>query len=125
MLYDVKTPKEYMDGLEDDWRKEKVIELRKMILSASDDIEEGIRYKMLSFQDKNGVFLQLNAQKNYVSLYVGNADKVDTDGRMLEGINRGKGCLRFKKSDNLSDPRIGEFITKAVEMWKKGEDIDC
>lgn len=124
MQYEAKTPKEYLQHLEDDWRKEKLLELRDMLLAQYDFIE-GIRYKMLSYQDDKGVVFQLNAQKNYVALYVGNASKVDTSGELLEGIDHGKGCLRFKKSTILSETRIEAFISKAIEMWKKGEDIDC
>lgn len=125
MQYDVKTPSEYMKVLENDWRREKVETLRAMIKSVAPDLTEGISYKMLAYSDERGAIFALNAQKNYVSLYVGDAKKVDPDGSLLEGINVGKGCLRFSKSVEPSETRVGEFIAKAVEMWKRGEDIDC
>ncbi len=125
MLYDASTPQEYMDGLDDDWRKEKVQEVREMIRSKSPDIQEGINYKMLCYRDTQGVIFHLNAQKNYVSLYIGNASKVDTDGSLLAGIDRGKGCLRFKKSTDLSQTQIDRFISKTIEMWKNGKDVYC
>lgn len=125
MLYDVKTPEEYHQALETDWRKEKLLELREMILSSSPDLVEGIRYKMLSFGDADQVVFQLNAQKNYVSLYIGDTKKVDPSGELLEGIDKGKGCLRFKKSTVVADTRIDEFIAKTIELWKAGDDIDC
>lgn len=125
MQYEAKTPKEYMDGLDEDWRKEKVEELRKMILAKSADIVEGISYKMLCFQDSNGIIFHLNAQMNYVSLYVGDASKVDKSGELLQGVDRGKGCLRLKKTTKISDTRLDEFIAKTIEMWKNGEDVDC
>ncbi len=114
-----------MDGLEDDWRKEKLSQLRDIIFSTDPQVIEGIRYKMLSYGDENGVFLQLNAQKGYVSLYVGDASKIDANGSLLQGIDRGKGCLRFKKSTDLSQTQIDRFIQKTIEMWKAGKDIDC
>ncbi len=125
MLYDVKTPEEYHKALETDWRKEKLLELREMILSSSPDLVEGIRYKMLSFGDADQVVFQLNAQKNYVSLYIGDTKKVDPSGELLKGIDKGKGCLRFKKSTVVAETRIDEFIAKTIELWKAGEDIDC
>ncbi|MEP1097378.1 MAG: DUF1801 domain-containing protein [Cyclobacteriaceae bacterium] len=125
MQYEAKTPKEYMDGLEDDWRKEKVGELRQMILSKDEGIVEDINYKMLCYRDSKGIFFHLNAQKNYVSLYMGDASKVDQTGDLLEGIDVGKGCLRFKKSTKISDTRLDEFISKTIDMWKKGADIYC
>ncbi len=125
MQYEVKTPAEYFDRLEDDWRREKVEALREIIMSKAPDFVERINYKMLSYGDDKGIVFHLNAQKNYVSLYVGDAKKVDPDGTLLEGIDVGKGCIRFKKSGSISDTRIGEFIERAVNLWEQGVDIDC
>ncbi len=124
MLYEASTPAEYLDLLEEDWRRDMLMELRELLL-ADPSLEEGIKYKMLSYADEKGIMFQLNAQKNYVALYVGNASKVDPSGELLEGIDHGKGCLRFKKTINISDTRIHEFIQKALDMWRKGEDFDC
>ncbi len=123
MQYEASNPSEYMSLLEDDWRKEKLTELRKMLLGLS--LEEGIKYKMLSYADEKGIMFQLNAQKNYVALYVGNASKVDPSGKLLAGIDHGKGCLRFKKSTNISETQIDSFINKALDMWRKGADFGC
>jgi len=125
MQYDVKTPSEYIEILDDDWRREKLEELRDLIKSKAPDLSEGINYKMLSYGDKNGNVFHLNVQKNYVSLYVGNAGKIDPDGELLKGINTGKGCIRFKKSLSLSGTRIEKFIERAVHLWEQGVDIEC
>jgi uncharacterized protein YdhG (YjbR/CyaY superfamily) len=125
MLYDVKTSAEYLDALEDDWRKEKLLELRKLIQTAGPDLIEGIQYKMLSYGDGTKTVFHLNAQKNYVSLYVGDTTKIDKEGELLQGIDRGKGCLRFKKSTEPAKTGIAEFIGKTIRLWNAGEDVDC
>ena len=125
MQYDVKTPAEYIDKLDDDWRLEKLENLRSLIKTKAPVLIEGINYKMLSYGDDKGIIFHLNAQKHYVSLYVGKAKKVDPDGSLLKGINVGKGCIRFTKSVSISDTRIDEFIERTVELWKCGEDIGC
>ncbi|MCE7996768.1 MAG: DUF1801 domain-containing protein [Roseivirga sp.] len=125
MQYDVNTPAEYLEALDEDWRKEKLLELRELIFEKAPGLKEGIRYKMLSYEDDRGVPFQLNAQRGYVSFYVGDASKIDSTGELLEGINVGKGCLRFKKSNVLANTRMDEFIQKAIELWQAGEDIDC
>ena len=126
MQYDVKTPAEYMAALDDDWRREQVTEIRTIIGEQAPDLVEGINYKMLSYGDgKDNVVFHLNAQKSYVSFYVGDTKKIDPSGELLEGINCGKGCLRFKKSQKLSDTRLDEFIAKTVELWRAGEDVYC
>lgn len=125
MQYDAKTPSEYIKILNDDWRREKLEEVRALIKSKAPSLSEGINYKMLSYGDKNGNVFHLNAQKNYVSLYVGNVAKIDPDGELLKGINIGKSCIRFNKSPSLSSTRIEEFIERAVQLWKQGADIEC
>ncbi len=55
MQYDVKTPAEYLNQLEKDWRYEKVQELRKIIKAKAPQLVEGIHYKMLSYSDAEGV----------------------------------------------------------------------
>lgn len=125
MQYDVQTPEEYMRALDDDWRREKLEELRSIIRSCAPDLIEGIRYKMLSYGDGQELLFGLNAQKHYVSFYVGDASKIDPDGSLLEGLNVGKGCIRFTKTKDIAKTRIEEFIQRAVELWKQGEDVYC
>ncbi len=125
MQYDVKTPEEYINALDDDWRKDTLEDLRKLIKSKGNWLQEGIAYKMLSYSDEKGTPFYLNAQKNYASLYVGDARKIDSDGSLLKGINIGKGCIRFTKSVKVEGTRIDEFIEKALNLWRKGEDISC
>ena len=125
MQYDVKTPEEYIEALEEDWRLEKLEYLRQLIKSKGPQFKEKIDYKMLSYSDDQGTIFYLNAQKNYVSLYVGDAKKVDPDGSLLKGIDVGKGCIRFKKSVAILDTRIDEFVVRAVTLWNEGVDIGC
>ena len=125
MQYDVKTPAEYMAALEDDWRREKVEQIRAIIKEKAPDITEGINYKMLSYGEGENIVFHLNAQKSYVSFYVGDTKKIDPTGELLEGINCGKGCLRFKKRQAIGDTRLDEFIAKTVELWRAGEDVYC
>lgn len=125
MQYHVNTPSEYFQALEEDWRKEKLLALRALIQEKIPNLTEGIQYKMLSYSDDKGTLFHLNAQKAYVSLYVGDAAKVDSDGTLLQGINVGKGCLRFSKSVVIANTRIDEFIERYFQLWKDGVDIGC
>ena len=86
---------------------------------------EGIQYKMLSFSDTAGSVFALNAQKHYVSLYVGNIEKIDPDKTFLQALNLGKGCIRFSKSQKPQDTDIAAFIDQAMAIRQSGEDIDC
>jgi hypothetical protein len=47
MQYDVETPSEYLTALEEDWRKEKLLDIRDIIFSKAPEIVEIIECKML------------------------------------------------------------------------------
>ncbi|OJJ14959.1 hypothetical protein BKI52_41130 [marine bacterium AO1-C] len=123
MQYDVQTPTEYIEALEQDWRKEKLETIRALLLEKAPELAEGIRYKMLSYGEEP-VFC-LNAQKNYVSLYVGDIEKVDPEGQLLKGLNMGKGCIRFTKTKKVEETNIGAFIERTFNLWKQGVDVGC
>ncbi len=125
MLYNVKTPKDYLGSLEDDWRKGTLMQLREIINTKAPDMEEVISYKMLGYGQGEDILFHLNAQKNYVSLYVGNIKKTDPEGILLKGIDTGKGCLRFRKNVSVAESGIDEFIARTISLWKEGRDMNC
>ena len=125
MQYDVKTPEEYLEVIEADWRKDKLLTVREMIKAADPALVEGISYKMLSYADDKGDVFCLNAQSGYVSLYIGDTKKVDPSGELLKGFNLGKGCIRIKKTIDLESTGLNEFIQKAVAIRQAGGDVDC
>jgi len=125
MQYEVNTPSEYLSTIDDDWRKSTLESIREIIKSQTPKLVEGINYKMLSYSDDRGIIFHLNAQMNYVSLYVGDTKKIDFDGSLLKGLNIGKGCIRFSKSIAVADTKIAEFVERAIYLWNKGEDIGC
>lgn len=124
MQYDVSTPQEYLDQIDTDWRKDKLLEVREIILNSDYPVTEVIKYKMLGYEDTKGLFLSLNAQKNYVGFYVGDIAKIDKDGSLLKGVNCGKGCVRIKKKNEIKG-KIEAFIKRAIDYRSKGMDIDC
>jgi len=125
MQYAVKTPTEYLSTIDNDWRKKTLESIREIIKSQAPELKEGINYKMLSYSDDRGIIFHLNAQMNYVSLYVGDIKKIDIDGSLLKGLNIGKGCIRFSKSIAVADTHIAEFIERTIYLWNEGEDIGC
>jgi uncharacterized protein YdhG (YjbR/CyaY superfamily) len=124
MQYDVKTPTEYFNALDEDWRKEKLEEVRTLILSKH-NVDEGINYKMLSYSAFGDVIFHLNAQKNFVGLYVGNIEKVDPEGELLNEFNVGKGCIRISKTKPVSGSSLPLFIDKVFELAQQHKDLSC
>jgi uncharacterized protein YdhG (YjbR/CyaY superfamily) len=125
MQYEAKTPKEYLGKLKNDWRKLKLEEIRSIILHHGPALLEGIEYKMLAYGSAKKNIFHLNAQRAYVSLYVGNIDKVENAQELLKDFEYGKGCIRIKKTINLSKSGLETFIKKTIEMQARGENTDC
>jgi uncharacterized protein YdhG (YjbR/CyaY superfamily) len=125
MQYDADSPAEYLSMLADDWRKTKLLEVRALLKKHAPHLKETIQYKMLSYADDAGGLFALNAQKDSVTFYVGNASKVDTTGELLKGLKSGKGCVKFGKTVSVADTRFGEFVKKAMAMRQRGEDFGC
>lgn len=125
MQYKASNVSEYMSQLEDDWRKDKLEVLRELIKKKSPDVIEGINYGMLSYNQGDDNIFHLNAQKNYVSLYVGDTKKIDPSNELLKGLNMGKGCIRIKKSTIIEDTNLDSFIELTFARWKEGVDIGC
>ena len=125
MQYDVKTPNQYLEILEKDWRKDKLIQVREMINKSGPELTEGIYCKMLSYAYADNIIFCLNAQKAYVSLYVGNVDKVEKSRKLLKEFNIGKGCIRIKQSIDLQESNLENFIASTIEIWRKGGETNC
>jgi uncharacterized protein YdhG (YjbR/CyaY superfamily) len=125
MQYQISTVSEYFKVLENDWRREKLEEIRKIIKKVGPNLRESISYKMLAYEDEKGILFHLNAQKNYVSFYVGDSKKVDPKGELLEGFDCGKGCIRIKKTINVADTKIDEFIKRCLQLRREGRNLDC
>ena len=124
MQYNATNPDDYLNQLDNDWRKEKLLWIRNVLLGY-DALDEGMEYKMLRYGNKEKSLFHLNAQKNYVSLYVGDTQKIDPSGQLLEGFDLGKGCIRIKKSLDLEGTQLKEFINKAVLKRTEGLDTSC
>lgn len=125
MQYESKNASEYIENLETDWRKEKLEEVRNMIKSIGPDLKEGIEYKMLSYHIGDKPIFHLNAQKAYVSLYVGTITKVANSETLLKEFYVGKGCIRIKKNTNIPETKLNEFITMTLLLGKQGGNTDC
>ncbi len=125
MQYDADTPQNYLDQLEEDWRKNKLLTLRQIILDTAPQASERIHYKMLGYGQNDNWLCHLNAQKHYVSLYLGNIQVLDPDGSLTTDLNMGKGCIRLSKSVEITNTHIPELLQRAVVRWQKGEASGC
>lgn len=125
MQYNASTPGAYLEQLEDDWRKDKLMQVRAFIQAQGPHLKEGIEYKMLCYGDGEKNLFHLNAQRAYVSLYVGDISKVPEADTLLEEFDQGKGCIRIKKKNSLRGSGLETFIQNAIAHHQAGGDTDC
>lgn len=125
MQYKAKNPEEYLNKLDDDWRKVQLMLVRAMILDSDGDLKEDIEYKMLSYKKNGESLFHLNAQRNYVSLYVGNIDKIAEARQWLRDFDMGKGCIRVSKNNDLQNTGLQKFIHAVIAQWSAGVDTRC
>jgi uncharacterized protein YdhG (YjbR/CyaY superfamily) len=91
---------EYFDG---------VPEPRRAMLEAIRDVcedelggfEESMAYRMPSYRRDGEIELAFANQKQYVSLYVLRTDVVEAHRSRLGGLDVGKGCVRFRRPEQL------------------------
>lgn len=135
------TPNEYIDSLPED-RKAAMSELRKVILkNLPKGFNEEMSYGMIGYVVPFSIypdgyhcntklplpFMNVASQKNFIAVYHMGiyADKKILDWFTNEYPNHsktkldmGKGCMRFKKIDQIPYKLIGELTTKmTVKNW--------
>jgi uncharacterized protein YdhG (YjbR/CyaY superfamily) len=108
-----KTPKEYLDELPEDRRKA-LTKLRTMIRKRAPAAVESMDYGMITYT-MGGHLCALASQKGYMALYVC-GPAVDAHRSRLGKLNCGKGCIRFKKLDDLPLDVAGDIVTEAVRL---------
>ena len=125
MQYDAATPKDYLAGLDDDWRKAKLLKVCDLIADFAPEWRQDINYGMLAYRYDRGPALHLNAQKRYVGVYVGDIAAIDPDGTILKGMDCGKSCIRVKKANDLDETGVSAFLERFVALRKAGLETDC
>jgi uncharacterized protein YdhG (YjbR/CyaY superfamily) len=138
-----KTPDQYIAELPDE-RKDAISELRKVILkNIPVGFKEEMSYGMIGYVVPHSIypkgyhstpklplpFINLASQKNYIALYhMG----ISADKELLRWfteeypkyskskLDMGKGCIRFKKPEQIPYKLVGELVSKiTVEEWIK------
>lgn len=99
MKYEADTPADYLNALDEDWRKEKLIAVRDLMLEAG--ATETMGYGMLRYVIGDGILAHMNAQKHYLGIYLGDLESIDPGAAIRGKMSCGKTCLRVKKRDDL------------------------
>jgi uncharacterized protein YdhG (YjbR/CyaY superfamily) len=120
MTSDAKSVDEYLDQVPEQ-RLEALKELRALCLQYLPDHVESMAYKMPSYKRNDQVEVAFASQKQHICVYfLIHQVMLDNEAR-LEGINHGKGCLRFANPKKI-DFAVIEDLLKATEV---SEDRIC
>ncbi len=106
------TPIEYIAGLEG-WQLEKVEALRCLIQESAPKAKETVRGGILYYEDDGDLFA-LAAQKHHVALYVLAPSAMADNQAVLENIDHGKGCIRFRKTTLIPSVGLKTLLSQAA-----------
>src|SRR5438046_3149186 len=108
----------YLKELDEQPRKA-LATLRKLIRRVAPQAKEGMRYGM-PYYEWNGPLFSLAAQKHYLALYVCDVD-LDKIKAKLGKTNCGKGCIRFKKLDDLNLEALEQLLADVTARHSASE----
>ena len=94
-------------------RREVLSRLRKLCLDTLKGYEESMAYGMPSYKKKGTVEIAFASQKNYISFYVLKQEVINKHRALLEGLNVGKGCIRYSSPKKL-DLKLAEQLLRAT-----------
>ena len=94
-------------------RKQKALVVHQQILKLYPAIQPNLKYKMPTYESENG-WIAIGNQKNYWSVYTCSLDKIGPYIQRYPGIKHGKGCINFRKKDELDLDALQQVIKKAL-----------
>ena len=102
-------------------RRAALSELRALIHRVAPKTKEAIKYGLPSFGD----LCALASQKNYMSLYVCESDIVKAHQAQLGKVSCGKGCIRFKRIEDLNLRSVESILRAILKLRKQGIGPSC
>ena len=107
---------DYLDSIPPD-RRARVDSIRSLIHDMYPDAIESMRYKMPTFEYRDG-WIALANQKHHVSLYTCGEHHLTAFREKHPAISTGKGCIRFRDKDELPVTALKQVIRHAMRQPK-------
>lgn len=82
-------------------RRAPMARLRHLCQQSLKDYEECMAYGMPAYKRQGVVEVAFASQAQYISLYVMKKDVVDRHRKALTACQIGKGCIRFRRPDQI------------------------
>lgn len=72
--------------------------------------DEGMMYGMPGYARNGVVEVGFASQKQYISLYILKESVLDAHREQLQGLNVGKGCIRYRKPAQVDFAVVAELL---------------
>jgi uncharacterized protein YdhG (YjbR/CyaY superfamily) len=110
MQSEAKIVDDYLTEVPDE-RKEALVRLRQLCQDTLTGYEETMEYGMPSYKVPGSeVEVAFASQKNYISLYILKEAVLNEYRPALEGLNLGKGCVRYTKTERMDFSVIEQLL---------------
>jgi uncharacterized protein YdhG (YjbR/CyaY superfamily) len=104
-----------------DKRKEALQKIRALCTEHLPDHDEGMNYKMPSYALDGNVQVAFASQKQHICVYFLIHAVMLNKPERLEGVNHGKGCLRFSNPSKINY----ELLTTLLQETALSDDLSC
>mgnify|MGYP005643562485 CR=1 FL=1 len=104
----------YFDEMPED-RRLKALVVHKLVLELFPQSRVSLKYKMPTYESASGWF-SIGNQKNYWSIYTCSTDKIADYLANHPEIKHGKGCLNFRKKDEIDIESLKQVIQNALRV---------
>jgi len=88
--------------------------VRELIHDAVPEVSETVKYRMPAFETSDTI-CALAAQKHHFALYICKPALIDEFRQVLSGLDLGKGCIRFKRFEDLPREVIVDLLKEAAK----------
>lgn len=102
--YLLEVPEERMEALE---------RLRALCQETLAGYEENMAYGMPSYSKDGVVEVAFASQKNYISLYILKEPVMNQFRPQLDGLNLGKGCIRYSKPEKIDFSLVKRLLDES------------
>ncbi|MEU6645029.1 DUF1801 domain-containing protein [Saccharomonospora sp. NPDC046836] len=96
-------------------RRAALAELRRLCRELLPGFEESMSYGMPTYLRDGVAEVGWASQKQYISLYILRTDVLNSHSRQLFGLNLGKGCIRYRRPDQIDFPVVRSLLTATAE----------
>jgi uncharacterized protein YdhG (YjbR/CyaY superfamily) len=120
MISQAASIRQYLDELPPD-RRAALERVRALIHDLAPNTIETMQYGLPAFGD----LCAMASQKQYMSLYVCESDVVKKHLPQLGKVSCGKGCIRFKRIEDLNLQAVEKILREIIQLREKGIGPSC